>query len=129
MRSQVTCGRSSSRSPGLHWEPADSHEVGNTAIDEGCFVGMHTGELPGPAGEAIPPTGKKVRVRECDAATVENGVITSHRFSFDQMELLGQLGLLPSCLTGPRSPLPRGRPFRPGPVRVTAPEEPPLAAL
>jgi hypothetical protein len=25
--------------------------------------------------------------------TVENGVITSHRFYFDQMEFLGQLGL------------------------------------
>jgi hypothetical protein len=26
---------------------------------------------------------------------VENGVIVSHRFYFDQMEFLGQLGLLP----------------------------------
>jgi len=28
-------------------------------------------------------------------ATVEDGAVTSHRFYFDQMEFLGQLGLLP----------------------------------
>jgi hypothetical protein len=28
-----------------------------------------------------------------DAATVENGLVTSHRF--DQLDLLGQLGLAP----------------------------------
>jgi SnoaL-like polyketide cyclase len=43
----------------------------------------------------IPATGKHVRVRACDIATVQNGVITSHRFYFDQMEFLGQLGLVP----------------------------------
>jgi hypothetical protein len=30
-----------------------------------------------------------------DAATVADGVVTSHRFYFDQLELLGQLGLAP----------------------------------
>jgi pimeloyl-ACP methyl ester carboxylesterase len=30
---------------------------------------------------------------ECDAATVENGVVTSHRFYFDMMDWLKQLGL------------------------------------
>jgi hypothetical protein len=70
-----------------------AHESGNTAIDEGYFVGTHTGPLPSPTGESIPPTGKAVRVRACDIATVENGVVTSHRFYFDQMEFLGQLGL------------------------------------
>jgi ketosteroid isomerase-like protein len=36
-----------------------------------------------------------LRVRICDIATVQNGVITNHRFYFDQVDLLGQLGLLP----------------------------------
>jgi ADP-ribosyl-[dinitrogen reductase] hydrolase len=62
---------------------------------DGYFVGTHTAPLPTPTGEDIPATGKPVRVRACDIATVQNGVITSHRFYFDQMEFLGQLGLLP----------------------------------
>lgn len=79
----------------LRWEPLYTHECGNTAVDEGFIVGTHTGPLAGPDGETIAPTGKTLRLRECDVATVENGVITSHRFYFDQTELLAQLGLMP----------------------------------
>ncbi len=70
------------------------HESGNHAIDEGYLVGTHTGALPTPSGETIEPTGKTVRIRDCDIAAVEGGLITSHRFYFDQMEFLGQLGLM-----------------------------------
>jgi len=41
------------------------------------------------------------------AMTVEGGLVTQHRFYFDQMELLGQLGLLPEnalLSTEPRRP-------------------------
>src|SRR5688572_3801521 len=76
--------------PDNSYELAYAHESGDTAIDEGYFVGTHTAPLPLPTGESIPATGKQVRVRTCDVATVENGVITSHRFYFDQMEVLGQ---------------------------------------
>jgi ketosteroid isomerase-like protein len=40
-------------------------------------------------------TGNRVRLRSCDAATVEDGLVTSHRFYYDQMEFLRQLGLTP----------------------------------
>jgi ketosteroid isomerase-like protein len=80
--------------PEARYESLYAHEVGNTAIDEGYFVGTNTGPLQMPTGETIPATGKQVRVRGCDAATVENGRITSHRFYFDQMQFLGQLGLI-----------------------------------
>jgi ketosteroid isomerase-like protein len=73
------------------------HETADTAIDEGYFVGTNTGDLEAPTGESIPATGKRVRVRECDIVTVKDGVITSHRFYFDQMEFLGQLGLAPEA--------------------------------
>ena len=79
--------------PDARYEPVNEYESGNTAIDEGYFAGTNTGPLQGPTGETIPATGKSVRVRACDIATVENGVITSHRFYFDQMDFLGQLGL------------------------------------
>jgi ketosteroid isomerase-like protein len=79
--------------PDASYEARHEHEAGNTAIDEGYFVGTHTGPLSGPDGEEIPATGKSVRFRACDIATVEGGVVTSHRFFFDNMELLEQLGL------------------------------------
>jgi steroid delta-isomerase-like uncharacterized protein len=80
--------------PDATYEALNAFESGNTAIDEGYFVGTHTGALKGPAGEDIPATGKSVRVRSCDIATVENGLITSHRFYYDQMGFLAQLGLM-----------------------------------
>jgi predicted ester cyclase len=79
--------------PDASWEALSQLEVGDTAVDEGWFVGTHTGPLAAPNGETIPATGKRVRLRECDIATVENGRITSHRFYFDQTEFLEQLGL------------------------------------
>jgi predicted ester cyclase len=81
--------------PDASYQYDQKHESDNTAIDEGWFVGTNTGPLLLPNGERLPATGKRVRVRAADVATVENGVITSHRFYFDQMEFLGQLGLTP----------------------------------
>ena len=81
--------------PDMSWEPLHEHEAENTAIDEGYVVGTHTGPLEAPTGESIPATGKRVRVRSVDIATVDSGAVTSHRFYFDQMDFLGQLGLAP----------------------------------
>ena len=83
--------------PDAGFESVSKLEAGNTAIDEGYFLGTHTGPLETPTGETIPATGKRVRLRECDIATVENGRITSHRFYFDQTEFLEQLGLAPQA--------------------------------
>lgn len=80
--------------PDAKYEPLTEYEAGNTAIDEGFFVGTNTGPLQGPTGETIPATGKRVRARAVDLATVENGLITSHRFYFDQLDFLTQLGLM-----------------------------------
>ena len=83
--------------PDASWESGHAHECGDTAVDEGYLVGTHTGPLRLPDGQSIPATGKSVRVRGCDAATVQNGRVTSHRFYFDQMEFMGQLGLAPEA--------------------------------
>lgn len=82
--------------PDVKYEPEFKHESGNTAIDEGWIVGTNSGPLPLPSGDTLPATGKRIRVRSADIATVENGRVTSHRFYFDQMEFLGQLGLAPA---------------------------------
>ena len=79
------------------FETLSKVESGNTAVDEGYFIGTQTGPLETPTGDVIPPTGKQVRIRECDSATVENGRIISHRFYFDQMDFLQQLGLAPEA--------------------------------
>ena len=80
--------------PDTGYEPVQKHESGNVAIDEGYLTGTHTAPMPLPSGEVVPPTGKRIRVRACDVATIEGGLITSHHFYFDQMEFLEQLGLL-----------------------------------
>jgi ketosteroid isomerase-like protein len=77
------------------WEELYKHEAGDTAIDEGYLVGTNTISMKGPNGETIPATGKRVRLRECDIATVENGVVTSHRFYFNVQDWRTQLGLAP----------------------------------
>jgi len=79
--------------PDATYESLHKHEAGGTAIYEGYFIGTNTGSMTGPNDETIPATGKRVRARECDAATVENGVVTSHRFYYDMMDWLEQLGL------------------------------------
>lgn len=81
--------------PDVRYEHLHSHESGNTALDEGFMVGTNTAPLPMPDGSTIPATGKQIRMRGCDAITVEGGRVTEHRLYFDQMDMLGQLGLLP----------------------------------
>lgn len=79
--------------PDAQYEYIAKHESGDAAIDEGYFVGVNTGPLALPTGETVPATGKQVRVLSCDVAVVANGLITQHRFYYDQMAFLEQLGL------------------------------------
>lgn len=68
---------------------------GNVAILEATFTGTHTGTLQAPSG-AIPATGKKVSNPFVNALTYSGGKIKESDLIFDQMELLTQLGLVPS---------------------------------
>ena len=83
-------GEFSAAFPDAAYEHRYKHEAGDTAIDEGYFVGTNTGSTA-----TLPSTGRRVRARECDVATVENGVVTSHRIYFDVQDWLTQLGLAP----------------------------------
>lgn len=77
------------------YEAVHAYEVGDTAIDEGYFTGKNTGPIQLPSGETIPATGKDIKIRGVDFATVKDGRIVEYRLYFDEMEFLGQLGLLP----------------------------------
>jgi ketosteroid isomerase-like protein len=74
--------------------PMNAHETADCAIDQGDFVGTHNAPLKLPDGQTVPPTGKQIRVRAADVATVREGRIVRHDFYFDQLDMLVQLGLL-----------------------------------
>ena len=61
---------------------------------KGKFVGTHDGILHSPNGD-VAPTGKAVEFRWAAAYEVSGEALTSEHLYFDQMDLLGQLGLLP----------------------------------
>ncbi|MDQ1047665.1 ester cyclase [Streptomyces sp. V4I2] len=81
--------------PEATFETLHAYEAGDTAIDEGIFSGRNTGPLQLPNGETLPPTQKEIRIRGVDIATVADGKIVDYRLYFDEMDFLGQLGLLP----------------------------------
>ncbi|MFJ7065894.1 ester cyclase [Streptomyces sp. NPDC101115] len=83
--------------PEATFTPVHQYEAGDTAIDEGIFSGVNTGPIQLPDGEKLPATGRAVRIRGTDLATVKDGRIESYRLYFDQMEFLDQLGLLPQA--------------------------------
>ncbi|WP_369133984.1 ester cyclase [Modestobacter sp. I12A-02662] len=106
--------------PDASFESTAKHEAGNTAIDEGYFVGTHTGVLSAPEGD-IEPTGRTLRLRECDVLTVANGLAVAHRFYYDQLDLLTQLGLTSSDTGAGTVPQPRAGADRPSQVGTAEP--------
>ncbi|AWE51720.1 MULTISPECIES: ester cyclase [Streptomyces] len=82
--------------PDGSYESVHAYEVGDTAIDEGVFHGHNTGPIQLATGETLPATQKEIRIRGVDFAKVDDeGRIVDYRLYFDEMEFLGQLGLLP----------------------------------
>lgn len=80
--------------PDMHVATWGKVTAGEVVVDEWTFTGTHTGPLPTADGEVIPPTGRSVTLRGIDVGVVENGLVTSHRLYWDQLEFMTQLGLL-----------------------------------
>lgn len=76
-------------------------EADDTAINEWSVTGTHSGPLETPEG-TIPPTGRRVTMRGCDALTVRDGLIQSHRAYYDQLGMMAQLGLAPAGAAAPQ---------------------------
>ena len=70
----------------------------DTAINEWSISGTNTGPLESPEG-TIPATGKRMTLGGCDALTVREGRIRSHRAYYDQLTFMTQLGLVPEEAT------------------------------
>ena len=85
--------------PDMTYEMTRMHETDDSAIDQGDVMGTNTGPLPMPDGSMLEPTGRQIRMRSIDVATVQNGLISRHDFYFDQLDLMAQLGLMESPAT------------------------------
>lgn len=68
---------------------------GNKVVIEGVFVGTHNGTLKTPMGD-VPGTGRKVRGDYVQIFEVDRGLFKKIRLTFDQVQLMTQLGLAPA---------------------------------
>jgi predicted ester cyclase len=67
----------------------------SVAAAEGRFIGTHTGVLRTPTGD-LPATSRSVEFRWMSSYDVRGDELASEHLYFDQVELLGQLGLMPN---------------------------------
>ncbi|MEA2247098.1 MAG: hypothetical protein QOH46_1627 [Solirubrobacteraceae bacterium] len=73
-------------------------ETGDILAFEMEVAGTHTGPLRTPAGE-VPATGRRLDLRVANVWRTDGTRITAYHVYFDQLEFLGQLGLLPEPAT------------------------------
>jgi predicted ester cyclase len=80
--------------PDLRLEVQQLLSDGAAAAAEGVLTGTHDGVLHTPGGD-IPPTGRVVKLRWAAVYATDGDTLKSEHLFFDQMDFLGQLGLLP----------------------------------
>ena len=80
--------------PDLRLELKQLLTDGPAAAAEGTLVGTHTGVLHTPNGD-VAPTGRAVELRWAAVYVTDGDTLKSEHLFFDQMDFLGQLGLLP----------------------------------
>jgi predicted ester cyclase len=80
--------------PDLRLEIKQLLTDGPAAAAEGTITGTHEGVLHTPNGD-VAPTGRAVELRWAAVYVTEDDTLKSEHLFFDQMDFLGQLGLLP----------------------------------
>ena len=80
--------------PDLRLEIKQLLTDGPAAAAEGTLAGTHDGVLHTPNGD-VAPTGRAVELRRAAVYATDGETLKSEHLFFDQMDLLGQLGLLP----------------------------------
>lgn len=68
---------------------------GADVIAEATFTGTHLGVMHTEEGD-VPPTGKRMHMEFIEALRTQGGKVTTIRFYYDRLELMAQLGLLPT---------------------------------
>ena len=81
--------------PDLRLENVQVVSDGVAAAAEGSLTGTHDGVLHTPDGD-VPPTGRHIDLRWAAVYATEGDTLKSEHLFFDQMDFLGQLGLLPA---------------------------------
>ena len=81
--------------PDFHVEVHDVHFIDDVAVEEGTYSGTHNGILHTPDGD-IPPTGRAVSGEYIQVLHFRDGRHTSFNLSFDRLEMLEQLGVIPA---------------------------------
>jgi steroid delta-isomerase-like uncharacterized protein len=84
--------------PDAHVEVHNVNVLGDIAIEEGTFSGIHRGVLHTPAGD-IPATGRSVSVEYIQVLRFRDGKHVSFNLMFDRLQMLEQLGLVPAPAT------------------------------
>jgi predicted ester cyclase len=79
--------------PNLRLEVKRLLTDGSAAAAEGMLVGTHDGVLHTPNGD-VAPTGRAVELRWAAVYLTDGDTLKSEHLFFDQMDFLGQLGLL-----------------------------------
>ena len=69
---------------------------GDTVVEESLFEGTNSGPLKNPDGSETPATGRRASAPFTGVHTVHDGKIASTRLYYDQVDMLTQLGLMPS---------------------------------
>ena len=80
--------------PDLRLEVKQLLADGPAAAAEGIIAGTHEGALHTPNGD-VAPTGRTVELRWSAVYLTDGDTLKSEHLFFDQMDFLGQLGLLP----------------------------------
>lgn len=74
---------------------------GNTVVTEVKTEATHNGPLLLPTGDTLPPTGRKVLSSGVAVQDMEGGKLARQVFYFDLVEILQQLGLMPTTQGAP----------------------------
>ncbi len=80
--------------PDLRLEITQLLTDGPAAAAEGILRGTHGGVLPSPTGD-VAPTGRAVELPWAAVYVTDGETLKSEHLFFDQIDFLGQLGLLP----------------------------------
>ena len=81
--------------PDAHVEVNKLYIIDDVAVEEGTFTGTHNGVLRSPTGD-IPPTARPVVVDYIHVLRFRDGKHVSFDLMFDRLQMLEQLGLVPS---------------------------------
>ncbi len=71
-------------------------EEGDAVVAEWVWRATHTGPLVMPDGKEIAPTGKTVELAVATVAQIRGGMFVNMREYLDMVQLMTQLGLMPS---------------------------------